>query len=93
MGEHTRIEMQCSAREPMKIKKYIFKNKFPWDTWVTQLIKCPTSAQVMISWFVGSSPASGSMLTAQSLEPPLYSVFPSPSVLRLLTLSLSLSQK
>ena len=28
-----------------------------------------TSAEVMISWFVGSSPHSGSALTAQSLEP------------------------
>ena len=34
-----------------------------------QLIKCPTSTQVMISRFVSSSPASGSVLTAQSLEP------------------------
>ena len=47
-----------------------------WErgTWVAQLVKCPTSAQVMISWFVGSSPALGSMLTAQSLEPASNSV-------------------
>ena len=32
-------------------------------------VKRPTSAQVMISPFVGSSPASGSVLTARSLEP------------------------
>ena len=32
--------------------------------WVAQLVKRPTSAQVMISQFVCSSPALGSMLTA-----------------------------
>ena len=37
--------------------------------WVAQLVERLTSAQVMISRFVGSSPASGSVLTAQSLEP------------------------
>ena len=37
--------------------------------WVAQLVKRPTSAQVMISRFVGSSPVSGSVLTSQSLEP------------------------
>ena len=37
--------------------------------WVAQSVKCLTSAQVMISRFVSSSPASGSVLTAQSLEP------------------------
>ena len=36
--------------------------------WVAQLVKHPTSAQVMISRFVSSSPAPGSVLTAQSLE-------------------------
>ena len=40
-----------------------------WGAWVAQLAECPTSAQVMISWSVGSSPMSGSVLTAQSLEP------------------------
>ena len=36
---------------------------------MAQSVKRPTSAQVMISRSVGSSPASGSVLTAQSLEP------------------------
>ena len=27
-----------------------------WDTWVAQLVKCLTSAQVMILWFLSSSP-------------------------------------
>ena len=40
-----------------------------WGTWVAQSIEAPTSAQVMISWLVGSSPMSGSVLTAQTLEP------------------------
>ena len=48
--------------------------------WVAQLVRRPTSAQVMISRFVGSSPASGSMLTAQSLEPASDSVSPSLSL-------------
>ena len=45
-----------------------------------------TSVQVMISKLEGSSPASGSVLTAQSLEPALDSVSPSLSVPPLLTL-------
>ena len=37
--------------------------------WVAQSVERLTSAQVMISQSVGSSPVSGSVLTAQSLEP------------------------
>ena len=48
--------------------------------WVAQSVKHPTSAQVMISQLVGSSPASGSVLTAQSLEPASDSVSPSLSM-------------
>ena len=44
--------------------------------WVAQSVKRPTLAQVMISWFVSSSPTSGSVLTAQSLEPASDSVSP-----------------
>ena len=44
---------------------------------MAQSVKRPASAQVMISQLVGSSPTSGSELTAQSLEPALDSVFPS----------------
>ena len=36
--------------------------------WVAQTVERPTSAQVMISQFLGSSPASGCALTAQSLD-------------------------
>ena len=53
--------------------------------WVAQSVKHPTSAQVMISWFVGSRPASGSVLTAQSLESALDPVSPSLSASPLLT--------
>ena len=67
-------------------------------TWVAPLIKHLTSAQVMISWFVGSSLASGSVLTAQSLEPASDSLSPSlsappPSHSIYLPLSPSLSLK
>ena len=44
------------------------KNQWWRGTWVVQGVKCPTLAQVMISLFVSLSPASGSVLTAQSLE-------------------------
>ena len=63
--------------------------------WVAQSVKRPTSAQVMISWFVGSGPASGSVPTARSLEPALDSVSPSvfPSLGHTLCVSLSLKNK
>ena len=38
------------------------------SAWVAQLVEHPTSAHLMISRFVGSSPTSGSVLTAQSWE-------------------------
>ena len=44
-------------------------------TWVAP--KRPTSAQVMISQFMGLSPALGSVLTAQNLESVSDSVSPS----------------
>ena len=43
---------------------------------VTQSVKRPTSAQVTILWSVSLSPTSGSVLTAQSLEPVSDSVSP-----------------
>ena len=60
------------------------------DVWVAQSVKLPTLAQVMISQFVGSSPTSGSLLTAQSLEPLSDSVSPSLSAPPLLTVFLAL---
>ena len=62
--------------------------------WVAQSIKCPTSAKVMILWSMSSSPESGSVLAAQSLEPASDSVSMSLSAPPPLALfSLSLSQK
>ena len=49
----------------------------PRGAWVAQPVKCPTSAQVTISRFVSSSPASGSVPTARSLEPASDSMSPS----------------
>ena len=43
---------------------------------MAQSVERPTSAQVMISQLVRSSPASGSVLTAQSLEPASDAVSP-----------------
>ena len=61
---------------------------------VSRVIERLILAQVMISWFVSSSPTSGSVLTARSLGPasdsvsPCLSLCPSPAH----TLSLSLSK-
>ena len=63
---------------------------------MAQSVQCPTASQVMISHFVGSSPALGSVLTAQSLEPASDSVSPSyslPLPTRALSVSLSLKNK
>ena len=68
---------------------------------MAQSVERPTLAQVMISRSVSSSPESGSVLTARSLEPVSDSVSPSlsappPLVLCLsvcLSLSLSLKNK
>ena len=50
--------------------------------WVAQVDRWPTAAQVMISWFVSSSPAPDALLSAQSplqilcpLRPPLPLLF------------------
>ena len=48
---------------------------------MAQSVKRPTSAQVIISRSVSSSPASGSVPTAQGLEPTSDSVSPSPQLL------------
>ena len=68
-----------------------------WGAWVAQSVRRPTSARVVISWFVSLSPALGSVLTAQSLESASDSVFlclSAPPLLMLsLARSLALSQK
>ena len=53
---------------------------------MAQSVGHPTSAQVMISQFVGLSPTSGSVLTAWSLEPASDSAPPSLSAPPLLAL-------
>ena len=58
--------------------------------WLSQLsVQLLVSAQVMISQFVGSSPTSGPVLIAESLEPASDSVSPSLSAPPLLALCLS----
>ena len=58
----------------------VLKNDNRGGAWVAQSVERLTSAQVKISRSVSSSPASGSVLTAQSLEPASDSVFPSLSL-------------
>ena len=93
-GKHNRASLSVSEAITPCIKA-----AYPWGTWVAQSVKHLTLAWVMISQFVGSSPTSGSVLTAQSLEPASDSVSPSLSALphscvcvRALSLSLSLSR-
>uniref|UniRef100_A0ABI7WJF9 Nuclear receptor subfamily 2 group F member 2 n=1 Tax=Felis catus TaxID=9685 RepID=A0ABI7WJF9_FELCA len=62
-------------------------------TLVAQSVKHLTSARVMMSQFVGSSPVSGSVLTARSLEAAWDSVSPSLSAPPLLARAHSLSLK
>ena len=64
---------------------HCYKNHRLWGTWVAQLVERPTSAQVMVSWFVVLSPALGLLLSVQSL---LQILCPPLSALPLLTLSL-----
>ena len=51
-----------------------------WGAWVAQSVERPTSAEVRISQFVSSSPASGSVLTARILQPASDSGSPSLSL-------------
>ena len=60
---------------------------------MAQSVKHPPLAQIMILQFMSSSPTSGSVLTAQSLEPVSDSVSPSLCPSPTQTLSLSISQK
>ena len=61
-----------------------------WGAWVAQLVEFLTSAQVVISPFPSSSLTSGSVMTAQSLEPVSDSVSPSLSLPLLHSCSVSL---
>ena len=69
---------------------FLLEIKEVGTTWMTQLVKHPTSTQIMILQSVSSSPTSGSVLTAQNLEPALNSVSPSLSSLSPHSCSVSL---
>ena len=87
------LPLLCSRARALALSLSLsLKNKH-WGAWVAQLVKHPTLAQVMISQFVGSSPTSDSVLTAQSLEPASDSVSLSLSAPTLLTLCFSVSLK
>ena len=85
--------LQTNAIMPGRGRKKLFKGTAFRGAWVAQSVKRPTSAQVTISQSVGSSPASGSGLMAQSLEPASNSVSPflslCPYPARVLSLSVS----
>ena len=83
----------CQHIENLRRKIISNIQKLMWGTWVAQSVKHLTSAQVMISQSVSSSPVSGSVLTAQSLEPVSDSVSPSLSHPPPFMFCLSLSQK
>ena len=68
----------CCKATGQRAWMYDFKIRRAWGTWVAHSVEHPTSAQVMIPWFMSSSPMSGSVLTVWSL-------------LGVLSLSLSLS--
>ena len=47
----------CLSHSLLKINKHFkksLKTDISWGTWVAQTVKCPTSAQDIISWFVSS---------------------------------------
>ena len=88
------VNLMCPFWEDLlshSILFYSFIRRYFRGTWVAQSVKHPTSAQVMISQSMSSSPASGSVLTAQSLEPVSDSVSPSlwPSPVHALSLPVS----
>ena len=71
---------------------HVFLKECSGGTWVAQSVKCPTSAQVMISPFMSSSPMMGSVLTAQSPEPASDSCLPPLCPSPAYTASLSVSK-
>ena len=81
-----------TGRQKLHNCQHNIKEEKSWGAWVAQSVKCPSSAQVTISRFVGASPTSDSVLTARSLEPASDSVSPSHSAPPPLTLCLSLSK-
>ena len=94
-GKRHDILIGHRSRNKIVLYSHTFTQKYVviWGAWVAQSVKRPTLAQVTISRSVSSSPASGSVLTAQSLEPVSDSVSPSLSAPPPFMLCLSLSQK
>ena len=92
---HWTIEQWSYDTGPTTIPEWnkVSKLLYYKGTWVAQSVKLPTSAQVMILWLMSSSPTSGSVLTAWSLEPALDSVSPSLSAPPPLALSFSLPKE
>ena len=87
--------LQENYRRTSCLRSSLWKGPLRYDIKLGHLgdsVECPTSAQVMISQSVSLSPASGSVLTAQSLELASDSVSPSLSAPAPLTLGLSLSK-
>ena len=62
-------DMLMAVTPTLSIIWEFVKTANSWGAWGAQSVKCPTSAQVMISRFVSSSPTLGSVLAAWSLEP------------------------
>ena len=79
-----------AAWNPTEAGGQIQTNAASGGAWGAPSVQGLTSAQVMISRFMGSSPASGSVLTARSLEPASDSGSLSLSAPPLLALCLSL---
>ena len=67
--KHVNFEIIMKYIHEMKIGRRIYETRHQKKNptgraWVAQSVGCPTSAQVMISQFMGLSPTSGSVLTA-----------------------------
>ena len=71
---------EAEEKREIKAKEHDLRIREIRGAWVVLLVELPTSAQVMISRSVSSSPTLGSVLTAQSLEPVSDSVSPSLSL-------------
>ena len=65
---HQRAEGENELKRDLQMSQVILELPATQGAWVAQLVKHPTSAQAMILQFVSLSPASGSVLRAQSLE-------------------------
>ena len=75
-GAHRRPSPSWVSRESWPPVGALHRN-YSRGAWVAQSVKRPPSAQVMISRFVSLSPAWGSVLRAQSLDPASDSASPS----------------